>query len=274
MAMTENVTIEEIQIARMAREFRGEVNATGATLLAELAVHVAKVLYDDDLVIYGGQSQAAWDSDVAPYLPHDEYLTRHTAKGQQDWTVTFDVVRADKLRIFTGPVQIDRFGNANISVIGDWEHPKVQLIGSRGLPDDLWRVSVLHFHVPSHTPRSIVEKVDFVCSFGYGDTRDALGCNTGWPGVLVTNLGVFTWPRELGEMRIESVHPGVSPEEVRAYTGFPIHIPPSVERTAPPSKEELDVIRNVVDPWGFRYGGDESWRISEAIARNLARRMW
>jgi len=251
--MTRDYTIEELQIARMSREYKGELVAVGSTLLASLATKVAKIVHDDDLVVPGGNSWGCFDAKVGPSSGYDEYLCRSGAIGQYDWSLVFDIISADKFRIFIGPVQIDRSGAANISVVGDWDRPRVQLIGSRGLPDDVWRIETINFHVPNHNRRSIVERVDFVSSFGNGPVRDELGCTTGRPGVLVTNLGVFTWP-DGGDMAMESIHPGVTPDDVRENTGFDIHVPADIAETEAPTEDELHAIRNLVDPMNSRTG--------------------
>lgn len=236
-------TSEEMQIARMSRQYRGEIVAIGATAMAELATRVAKLVHDDDLVVLGGGSWACFDSAAHP-VSEGETGGRKTARGQYDWSLVFDLIRADKFRIFAGPVQIDRSGAANISVVGNWDQPKVQLIGSRGLPDDLWSVSEIHFHLPTQTKRNLVEAVDFVSSFGNGPIRRSTGCTTGRPGVLVTNLATFHWP-EGEDIAIESIYPGVTAEEVRAATGFDLDIPADTPSTEPPSREELDAIRHL-----------------------------
>ena len=239
--MTVTYTSEELQIARMSREFTGEVVAVGATGMADVASKVAKLVHNDDIVILGGNSWACFDSAVVP-VSEGEIGGRGTARGQFDWSLCFDVIAADKFQVFVGPVQIDRSGAANISVVGDWARPKVQLIGSRGLPDDVWRISRINFHLPNQTERSLVEKVDFVSSFGNGLARKVTGCTSGYPGVLVTNLATFSWP-DGGEIVIESIHPGVAADEVRAQTGFDLDIPVDVPMTEPPTAEELKAIR-------------------------------
>jgi acyl CoA:acetate/3-ketoacid CoA transferase beta subunit len=271
-------TIEEIQIARMAKEYRGEVLAAGTTVLSDLATRLAKLLYDDDLILFGG-GFGAYDCGVLPYVEDEEYLAHASAQTQFNWEITFDMIAADRYRIFTGPVQVDRTGATNISVIGDWAQPKVQLIGARGIPDDLWRLRRMNFHLPKHSSRSLVDRVDFVCSFGYGETRDRLRVDGVTakepmrPGTLVTDLGVFTWAEDTGEFRTESLHPGVSPEEVKAQTGFDIEIPSGVPTTELPTTEELSAIREVIDPWGFRTGSDETGRIaSRMVGRALMSR--
>jgi glutaconate CoA-transferase subunit B len=233
-------SLEDVQIARMSREYKGEIVGIGSTGLADLASKVAKLVHNDDLVILGGNSWACFDADVQP-LSEGEWGARPTARGQFDWSLCFDLIAADKFRIFVGPVQIDRSGASNISVVGDWDQPKVQLIGSRGLPDDLWRIGQLHFHVPNQTARTLVEKVDFVSSFGNGPIRDEMKCTTGRPGVLVTNLATFAWPDD-GDIAVESIHPGVTAAEVQAATGFELQLR-DVPVTQPPTADELRAIR-------------------------------
>jgi glutaconate CoA-transferase subunit B len=262
---------EEVQVCRMAREFKGEVIATGATLLSALATSLAKALYDDDLVLIG-DSWGSFDCDPGPLVPHSEWLRRTSARGSVDWSLCFDYISADMLRIFVGPPQIDRSGNANISVVGDWYKPTIQLIGSRGLPDDVWRCSTIHYHIPRHTPLSVVETVDFVSSFGYGERRDQYPQAKGRPGLLVTDLGVFTWPDEGGDMQVESLHPGVTPGRVQAQTGFELKIPSDVSITEPPTTDELRVLRDRLDPFEFRHGGPSATvgdRVGQLIAASL-----
>lgn len=261
-----NYTSAELQIARMSREYKGEIMAIGSTPYADLATKVAKLVHDGDLIVNGGGSWAAWDAEVSPGMAHDEYIGRHTARGQYDWSLVFDIIAADKFRIFVGPVQIDRSGAANISVVGDWNRPKVQLIGSRGLPDDVWRLAQINFHMPNQTRRSLVDKVDFVSSFGNGPVRAELGCTTGRPGVLVTNLAVFTWP-DGGEIAIESIHAGVSPDDVRNNTGFDIDIPDDLAETDRPTAEELHAIRFLVDPLGLRDDSGRGREFGTTLAR-------
>ena len=266
---TNGFTNEELQIARMSREYAGELVAIGSTLFAVLATKVAKLVHDDDLVVPGGNSWACFDAKVGPSTGYDEYLCRSGAIGQYDWSLVFDLISADKFRITIGPVQVDKSGAANISVVGDWAKPRVQLIGSRGLPDDVWRLSVMNFHVPNHNRRSLVEKVDFVSMFGNGLVRDDLGCTTGRPGTLVTNLGVFSWPNG-GSMAIESIHPGVTAEEIRDNTGFDLDIPPDTPFTAPPTVDELHAIRDLVDPLGSRTGRPTDGNLGRTIAQSMS----
>jgi glutaconate CoA-transferase subunit B len=109
------------------------------------------------------------------------------------------------------------------------------------------------FHVRRHTPRALVERVDFRCGLGFGPERDELGLTQGVPRMLVTNLGVFDFDRTGAGMRVRSLHPGVSFDDVQQATGFTL-LPPegAIPTTRPPTDEELHWIRERLDPLGVR----------------------
>lgn len=244
-------TLEELLIARMAREFKGGRLGVGATILSDLAARLAKALYVPDLFLTTA-SRAAADPDVHAKALADEWTLDGTARMSLDWEQMFRMIAQQKLQIWIGTVQIDRRGASNISVIGSWEKPRAQLIGARGIPDDLWGCERLNYHVRTHSTKSFVEKVDFVCGFGgvghgHGTAQPAL------PGIVVSDLGVFDFEGPDGTMQVRSLHPGVTFATVRDRTGFELPDPgPDVAITAPPSAEELRVIREVIDPAGLR----------------------
>lgn len=245
-------TTEELIITRLAREFTGETVALGSTVGGDLAIRLAKRLYEPDLVLAGGNSTAAWDCDAGPKILNDEFAGMRSARGRLDWRQVFNLVARGKLAICLGPVQLDATGNCNISVIGPWERPKVQLVGARGVPDDMWGVPRLVYHMTSHTPRTLVERVDFICSRGTDRAELSGRLTTGLPGVLVTPLGVFDWQTDSGRIRVQTIHPGVSPETVARQTGFALEGLDTAATTTPPTEEELHVIRAEIDPLGMR----------------------
>jgi glutaconate CoA-transferase subunit B len=150
---------------------------------------------------------------------------------------------------FIGGAQIDRFGNLNTSAIGSYERPKVRLPGSGGANDIIslcGRVIILTVH----EPRRFVDRVDFITSPGYlsgGDSRRRSGLLFGGVARLVTTLGIFGFEPDTRQMRLESVHAGVTVDEVRAQTPFELAVADPVTTTSPPSAEELAVLRGL-DP--------------------------
>jgi glutaconate CoA-transferase subunit B len=245
-------TLEELLIARMAREFRGGRLGVGATILSDLAARLAKALYVPDLFLTTS-SRAAADPDVHAKSLSDEWTLDASARMSLDWEQMFRMIAQQKLQIWMGAVQIDRTGGSNISVIGSWDRPKAQLIGARGIPDDLWGCERLNFHIRTHSPKAIVEKVDFVCGFGSSPAFGGQTAKPAAPGIVVSDLGVFDYKGPDGTMQVVSLHPGVTFDTVQERTGFELPDPgPDMAVTPAPSAQELHVIRNVIDPLGLR----------------------
>ena len=150
---------------------------------------------------------------------------------------------------FLGASQIDRFGNINTSVIGDYGRPKVRLPGSGGACDIAINARKVFVIMPQ-SKRSFVERVDFVTSPGHLRT----GRPTNWPGagpeVVVTGLGTYRFDAA-GEMYLDALHPGVTEDDVRANTGWAIEVPSGARQTAPPTDVEMRLIREELDPEGI-----------------------
>ena len=150
---------------------------------------------------------------------------------------------------FLGASQIDRRGNVNTTVIGDYGAPKVRLPGSGGACDIAINARKVFVIMPQST-RSFVERVDFVTSPGHAPGERPPGWTGGGPDVVVTGLGVYRFDDD-GEMYLASVHPGVTVDDARAATGWDLRVAPGVEQTPPPSPEELSLIRDRLDPEGI-----------------------
>lgn len=155
---------------------------------------------------------------------------------------------------FLGGMQVDRFGNVNLTVIGDWKKPKLRGPGCAALPS----VTVLpirsYIYMTRHDTLSFVEKLDFVSGVGYlngGDSRREAGIpEGGGPCLVVTPLAVMDFEEESKKMRLKSLHPGISLKEVIQNTGFDLVIPEAITETPPPKEEEIKILREVVDPYG------------------------
>jgi glutaconate CoA-transferase subunit B len=151
---------------------------------------------------------------------------------------------------FLAGAQIDRFGNLNTTVIGDYAKPKVRLPGSGGACEIAINAKKIFVMMPQ-SKRSFVNQLDFRTSPGHlagGGSRP-----TGWgagPTVVVTGLGVYGFDQATGEMELRSLHPGVTVERVRDNTGWDLRVPAEVEETPAPTDEELRLIREELDPEG------------------------
>lgn len=159
---------------------------------------------------------------------------------------------------FLGGAQIDMYGNLNSTQIGaDYLRPQVRLPGSGGANDlgsFCWRTMV----ITPHDRRRFVPRVDFVTTPGYLDgpgAREAAGLPAGTgPYKVITSLAVLGFDDATKRMRVESVHEGVTLDEVRSNTGFELLVSESLGETPPPSDEQLTVLREEVDPLRYIIG--------------------
>ncbi len=153
---------------------------------------------------------------------------------------------------FLGGAQIDRFGNINATVIGEYAAPKVRLPGSGGSQEIAAWARRCYVMTP-HQKRRFPARVDFATSSGFLDgraRREALGlCGSG-PQAVVTDLGILK-PDESGELVLAALHPGATLEQARANTGWELRASPQLAATPPPTQEELRILREELDPEGI-----------------------
>jgi glutaconate CoA-transferase subunit B len=150
---------------------------------------------------------------------------------------------------FLGASQIDRYGNINTTVIGEYDSPKVRLPGSGGACEIAINARKVFVIMPQ-SKRSFVERIDFTTSPGHlagGRPKGWLGVG---PSVVVTGLGVFRFDQATGEMYLASRHPDVSLEEIRDNTSWDLKVAEDLQETPPPTEEELGLIRQELDPEG------------------------
>jgi glutaconate CoA-transferase subunit B len=150
---------------------------------------------------------------------------------------------------FLGGAQVDQYGNLNSSFIGDADNPKVRLPGTGGA-NDIASLASKILVAMHHEKKRFVKKVDFVTTPGYlngGDTREKAGLTMGGTYKVITHLGIFGFDEKTRRMRLESLHPGATVEEVKDRTGFNLLIPDKIQHTKPPTEEELRVLREL-DP--------------------------
>jgi acyl CoA:acetate/3-ketoacid CoA transferase beta subunit len=197
-------------------------------LIPSLGAKLARLTTEPDLLLSDGEAFLLTpESTVEGWLPYRK---------------VFDVVAHGRRHVVMGANQVDRFGNQNISAIGDHARPTRQLLGFRGAPGNTINHRTSYW-VPRHSPRVLVEAVDVVSGVGYdravGPFHDVHR--------VVTNLAVLDFATPDHSMRLVSTHPGVSVDEVRKQTSFPLVIG-DVSETRLPTDSELELIRTVLDP--------------------------
>jgi glutaconate CoA-transferase subunit B len=157
---------------------------------------------------------------------------------------------------FLGGAQIDRYGNINATVIGDYAHPKTRLPGSGGSMEIAAWANRCYIITP-HQKRRFPERVDFITSAGFlggRAEREATGVRGGGPAAVVTNLGILE-PDATGELILTAIHPGVAVEQVCTNTGWDLKVVPELRTTEPVTEEELRILREELDPHGIYLKG-------------------
>lgn len=245
--MTE-VTRAEVCVVACAEAWRGdgEIVASPIGTIPMIAVRLAASTFEPDLLYTDGDAlllQEPIPVGAPPFAPRRPEAWLPFGKF-------FDVVWSGKRHVMMGATQIDRFGNQNIACIGPWEKPKAMLLGVRGGPGNTLNHPTSYW-VPNHSTRGFVERVDCVSGVGYD--RVPKGAETFHEiRRVVSNLAVMDFETSDHSMRIRSVHPGVTVDEVVENTGFELEVPDDVPETRLPTDEELQLIRDVLDPNGLR----------------------
>jgi glutaconate CoA-transferase subunit B len=253
MTTATNYTLAELMIVAGAEAFRndGEVLATGIGVLPRLAASLAMKTFNQDLMMT--DSEAYLLSEPNPISGRKS----HAGQKSETWmgfSRIFDNVWSGKRHAMIGPTQVDQFGQANISALGGtYEQPKIQMLGVRGLPGN----SISHpnsFFVPAHNTRVFVAgECDLVNSIGYNPKRLPKGYQLDDVDIriILTDLCVLNFTGPNHQVAIQSVHPGISVEQVVEATGFALHIPDSVPTTPAPTEDQLAIIREL-DPADWR----------------------
>jgi glutaconate CoA-transferase subunit B len=148
---------------------------------------------------------------------------------------------------FLGAAQIDRFGNLNTTVIGEYAHPLVRLPGAGGAPDILTHAREVLIVMPQ-SPRSFVARLDFRTSCGFlegGSARRISGCPGAGPQAVITDYGILRPHPDSCELQLTALYPGVSVAAVQAATGWPLQVADTLERVPPPQPAELRCLREL-----------------------------
>ncbi|MGQ9572099.1 MAG: CoA-transferase subunit beta [Dehalococcoidia bacterium] len=152
---------------------------------------------------------------------------------------------------FLSGSQVDKYGNINTTVIGDYASPQTRLPGSGGA-NPIGSLAKRVIIIALHDRRHLAERVDFITTPGYIDgpgAREKWGLPSGTgPEVIITNKAVLRFDKATGEAYLASYHPGNSIEEIRKNTPWDLKLADDVHETEPPTEEELRVLREVLDP--------------------------
>jgi acyl CoA:acetate/3-ketoacid CoA transferase beta subunit len=270
-----NFTPDEMMAVCMARQIQdGEVVAQGlATPLAAAAYLLARHTHAPHLYFASAIGQGICRHPAPLGLARVESLWLDRALNNVGFVrAAADVLPNLRPKEYFRPAQVDPCGNFNNIAFGkDYRHPRLRLPGTGGIPDVTTYISDTHLYVPRHSRVTFVENLDFLSGLGNHPART----HGAGPRYLVTDLGQFDFAGAGGRMRLVSFHPGVQIERIKAKTGFEIQIPTDLKETAPPSEEELRLLREEIDPLGIRRleylnGAERRAKLRDIIRQEIA----
>jgi len=235
----------------IAECFRGDgeilANPIGTTPM--IGGRLARATFEPDLVMTDGEALLVANDEAT------DFGGGKVVEAYNPYRAMFDVVWWGRRHVIMGASQIDAFGNQNFAAIGaDYARPKVQLLGFRGAPGNTVNDATSYW-IPDHSPKVFVERVDVVTGVGWDRAQAAGPAATRYWDLrrVVTNLAVLDFETPERRMRLRSVHPGVTVDEVVAATGFELVVPGEVPESRIPTPEELELLDTVIDRDGARH---------------------
>lgn len=237
-----------------------------AVAVPTVAARLAQLQHAPNLhFMFGPVIDPIIDGDFAPKSTSEYWYVNLLSAAQVPLEDTLNLFKLNKMTVgFASGAQVDKYGNCNITAIGDYEKPKVRLVGTLA-QTDIACYSHRFIITVKHDKKTLVEKVDFITSAGYldgGDSRKKAGLPGGGPSIVVSDMAVMDFHETKKTMRLRSVHPGFTVDDVIKNTGFELEIPDHVGQTPVPTELELGYIRNKIDPCGYwlkaRLTGEEA----------------
>ncbi|OIB58781.1 CoA-transferase subunit beta [Natrialba sp. SSL1] len=242
-------TNSELMVVAAARELESDDSVLVGIGKPNLACNVAKRTHAPELrMVY--ESGTIGSNPKTPLLSIGDPGLAAGALSIEPMRNGFNYyLQAGRLDVgFLGGAQIDRHGNINSTVIGDYDDPVVRLPGSGGACEIACHVDRTMIITP-HTERRFPEEVDFITSPGYVGGREGraeLGLDGG-PEAVITDLGVYRFNDD-GELYVDSLHPSATRDDIQSKTGWEIEFADDLQQTPEPTDEELRLIREVLDP--------------------------
>lgn len=251
-------TASEMMTIAAARALRNDDVCFVGIGAPSAACNLARLTHAPDLTLIYESGTIATKPSVLPLSIGDPELSE-TALTTVSVPEMFQYwLQGGRITVgFLGGAQIDRFGNINSTVIGDYGRPKVRLPGAGGAPEIASACGQI-FVIMRQSSRSFVPAVDFITSFGHGtggDARQRLGLRTAGPSLVVTDLCLLRPDPSTKELTVVSLHAGVAREQVIEATGWPVQFADAVEQTPPPTDAELTVLRELYARTAQAHGG-------------------
>lgn len=241
--MTTRAEVCAVACAELFRD-AGEIMVSPMTTMASVGARLARLSFSPDILLTDGEAQLLADT---PALG-----AAGTVEGWMPFGRVFETLAWGRRHVVMGANQVDRFGNQNISAFGPLQKPTRQMFGLRGAPGNAINHATSYW-VGNHSKRVFCESVDVVCGIGYDKIdADNPAFRFANPYRVISNLGVFDFGGPDHTMRAVSLHPDVSPDDVREATSFEVHGLDQAAETRLPTDDELRLIRAVIDPKSLR----------------------
>ncbi len=248
MMSPQDYTASEMMTITAARLLKNGMSCFVGIGLPSLAANLARLTHAPDLVLIYESGPIGAKPPVLPLSMGDGNLAE-TADTVVSTPEIFQYwLQGGRIDVgFLGAAQIDRFGNINTTVIGDYHKPRVRLPGAGGAPEIAGSAKQV-FLILKHSVRTFVSKLDFITSAGYldgGDARARLGLPGAGPVMVITDLCALEPEAPSNELIVTRIHPGVTREQILAATGWPIRFAADMRASEPPTEEELLTLRDL-----------------------------
>ena len=235
-------TAEEMMTVAAARALSRRAVCFVGIGLPSAAANLARLTHAPDLILIYESGAIGARPDVLPLSIGDGELAETASTVVSTPEVFSYYLQAGRIDVgFLGAAQIDRFGNINTTVIGDYRNPKVRLPGAGGASEIATSAHEV-FVIVRHSKKTFVEKLDFITSVGSG--KQAAGAGRGVTRVI-TDLGILERDSDGKELILTRLHPGITPEQAREATGWSLKTVGQLKETPPPAADELATLRDL-----------------------------
>jgi glutaconate CoA-transferase subunit B len=253
IVLTAGYTLQELMVVAGSREIRDDDVVFVGMRLPLLAFQLAKSTHAPHAI-------GIFENGILRDKPasHPLYTMGDTPNIEAAvWTTSMmdimSLLQNGRVSLgFIGGAEVDRFGNLNTTYIGGREDVRVRLPGSGG-GSDIASLSKRLVILMNHERRRFLQRVSYITSPGFGDGanwRERNGLRGGGPCAVITTKGILRFDSDTKEMILDSIHPGVTMEEILENTGWNLKLASKIEKTEPPTRSELRIIRGY-DPYGF-----------------------
>ena len=244
-----DATRGEVCVVAAAEAFRGngEILASCFGIAPAIGARLAKMTFEPDLLMTDGVCTVVDEPNPVSGPGHEQ-----TVEAWLPFRTIFDHLWNGNRHVIMAASQIDRFGNQNFACIGEHAKPKAQLLGMRGAPGNTISHTTSYW-VPNQTTKVFVDSVDVVSGVGYDRASKLDDATTRSFEIrrVISNLAVYDFETPDHSMRLRSIHPGVTIDDVVENTGFELVIQGETPETRLPTDDELRLIREKIDPKGL-----------------------